>query len=325
MTSDLHTKALELMNQDGFYPPFLRLDGRVHHFKTLPSDRKEKGWYIGYDKGSRVYVIYNDWRQGGKARKLCVADDIQTYGDREFKRVALRELASLEAKAERQQTLRQESARISAQKHWAEAECWRPSQSRHPYYERKNLSSTIDFGARFDGEAIIVPIRSVDRTIWGIQRIFEDGQKRFNPGCRKRGHFFTIGDVKLLDESVLILCEGFATGATIFEALGKTTIVCFDAGNLLPVAQSLRQVFPKAHFLFCGDEDPNDAGREKAIAAAKAVGNSIIIFPEFETGGDALTDFNDLALSKGIAEVRRQLVNCCEELFADEAGKETTL
>ena len=38
---------------------------------------------------------------------------------------------------------------------------------------------------------------------------------------------------------VILVCEGYATGASVHMATSLTTAVCFDAGNLLPVALAM--------------------------------------------------------------------------------------
>jgi len=56
------------------------------------------------------------------------------------------------------------------------------------------------------------------------------------------GLFHAIGDATL-DE--LIICEGYATGASLHEATGFQVLCAMSAGNLLPVAQAVRNADPK--------------------------------------------------------------------------------
>jgi putative DNA primase/helicase len=48
---------------------------------------------------------------------------------------------------------------------------------------------------------------------------------------------------KPTDGKPLVLCEGFATGASIHEAAGMAVCVGFSGGNLKHVAESLRRCF----------------------------------------------------------------------------------
>ena len=88
----------------------------------------------------------------------------------------------------------------------------------------------------------------------------------------------------------IVIAEGYATADSISQALGYATIAAFDSGNLLNVAQQLREIFPEKPFVIAGDNDAHleltegkNPGKEKALAAAKAV-DGTAIFPIFAPG-----------------------------------------
>jgi putative DNA primase/helicase len=125
------------------------------------------------------------------------------------------------------------------------------------------------------------------------------------------------------------LCEGVATGAAIREALGdETVIVCFDAGNLEPVACSLHFKYLDTDLVICSDNDLNKAGlrgAEKVSKSVKTVDVTIVLpaFAEVETYGAARiaagetskdpTDFNDLANLEGLEAVKRKILNAIKK------------
>jgi putative DNA primase/helicase len=151
----------------------------------------------------------------------------------------------------------------------------------HPYLTRKHVRS---HGLRTIGSAIVVPLWDEFGVIWSLQFIAPDGAKRFLAGGRKRGLFFTIGG----PTDTILIAEGYATGATLFETTGMQTIVAFDAGNLKPVAMTIRRLHPDAKIVICGDNDrftPGNPGMTKAREAALAVGGLVSI-PEFQEGAD---------------------------------------
>jgi len=87
-------------------------------------------------------------------------------------------------------------------------------------------------------------------------------------------------------------------------------IVAFNAGNLLPVAQTYRVLDPDRPIYIAGDDDRQRAadldaqgrptvnvGRLKADEAAAAIGAQAV-FPAFPPGGTG-TDWNDLAQMQG--------------------------
>ena len=61
-----------------------------------------------------------------------------------------------------------------------------------------------------------------------MQTIAPDGTKMFMSGGRVKGCYYGIGKPK----GALIVCEGFATGASIHECTGHAVAVACNAGNL---------------------------------------------------------------------------------------------
>ena len=124
----------------------------------------------------------------------------------------------------------------------------------------------------------------------------------FMPNSRVEGGHFVIGDVER--PGPVLIAEGYATAATLHELTGMPAIVAFNAGNLVPVAQTWRQLHPDRPIYIAGDNDhrreaegkPN-VGREKAEEAAAAIGGFALL-PAFAEQ-DAGTDWNDLARRAG--------------------------
>lgn len=82
-------------------------------------------------------------------------------------------------------------------------------------------------------------MRDAQGTLSSLQEIYADGEKSFLFGGAKQGRFFTIPGT-----GKVAVCEGYATAASIHMATGWTTVVAFDAGNLLPAAQAWREAHP---------------------------------------------------------------------------------
>ena len=130
-----------------------------------------------------------------------------------------------------------------------------------------------------------------------------DGGKLFHPGGRVKGCYFGIGK----PSERVIVCEGFATGASIHEATGDAVAVAFNAGNLQAVAQALHAEYPELTIVIAADDDQmtdGNPGLTNAKAAALAVGG-FVVAPQFAAGRPAkATDFNDLAAIAGLGAVR---------------------
>lgn len=208
-------------------------------------------------------------------------------------------------KAHRQQE--QEGAAAEAQNLWdgTGQDVTDPSQA--PYLVRKGVGA---HGVRFmPPGTLLVPLRDADGKLWNLQRIHPqrrtDGgtDKLFLPGSRKTGLWHLVGtvasDTATTDAPpVLLVAEGYATGASLYEATGHPVAVAFDAGNLKPVALALRTLYPAALLVLCGDDDRDteaatgtNPGRVKATAAARAVGGLAVFPAGLPDGG---SDFNDL-------------------------------
>lgn len=178
------------------------------------------------------------------------------------------------------------------------------------YLARKGVHP---YGVRFAaGGWLLVPVCNEAGELVNLQRIAPikptDGgpDKLFLKGGRKRGCWHWCGDPA--GAGVLLVAEGYATAASLHEAAGRPVAVAFDAGNLGHVARALRQRYPAALIVVCGDDDRDteaksgaNPGRDKATAAAQAV-RGLAIFPERLPAGSS--DFNDMHLAVGLAAVR---------------------
>lgn len=122
-------------------------------------------------------------------------------------------------------------------------------------------------------DTLIVPLYSADFEIVSLQFIQPDGTKRFLSGGKKKGCFWWLGH----ETNSILIAEGFATAASLHEHTGLMTFIAFDAGNLVPVAQVIRQKYPSAEIIIAGDNDLSGVGQLYAKAAALAIGGNYII------------------------------------------------
>lgn len=168
----------------------------------------------------------------------------------------------------------------------------------HPYLVLKSVQS---YGVRLKGEAAVICGIDVNWKLWNLQSIYPDGSKYFSKDARKKGTGFPIGMTSKDVPEEIYVAEGYATAATIYEAVQKPTWVAFDAGNLLPFCKELRYKYPNAKIIVCGDNDAkpdgSNPGVEAAEKAAAAIGG-FAIWPEEEG-----KDFNDI----GVELTRKRL------------------
>lgn len=157
----------------------------------------------------------------------------------------------------------------------------------HPYLVKKKVRNHgLKLGQ--DG-SLLVPIYSVMGDMQSLQKIYPGGAKRFYPGAKVAGGCFFLGQIA--QDKPIIICEGYATAASLLEDGNPFLVVAFNAGNLTKVAIDMRDELPQAEIIIAGDDD--EAGRAAAIDAARAVGGKYIL-PDFGPDRDpSWTDFND--------------------------------
>lgn len=149
-------------------------------------------------------------------------------------------------------------------------------------------------GAHADGDRFLVSVSDLAGRIQSIQFIGADGKKLFMRGGKVAGGVYRIGEHT--PGGTCIICEGFATAATIHEQSGHCVLAAFSAKNLKPVALAIRQRYPSIDLVIAGDNDrftEGNPGVTAATDAARASGARLLI-PEFPEGATG-TDFNDLA------------------------------
>lgn len=198
-----------------------------------------------------------------------------------------------------------------------------------PYLQRKGVPG---FGVRYteDG-SVLVPLRDAQGVLWNVQRIAPQRPARgtdklFLKGGRKSGLWHTLGSLDSAE--TVLLAEGYATAASLRQAVGLPVAVAFDAGNLLHVARALRALLPHALLVVCGDDDAKTAeragrntGRSKAEAAAHAVGG-VAVFPcNLPEGG---SDFNDMHKAHGLQAVKDVVLEAVEQFRRQPEQKTAT-
>ena len=286
------TQFINAISQSGITPPLSVIaDGELHRFSSNGKSTDEAGWYVLHDDGVAA-GSFGDWRLGitqtwcaDIGRPLSGAE--QTAHKARIEAIkAKREADSIKSKAE---------AKQRANEMFSKAE----AVQSHGYLVTKGVKA---YGIKQSGDALVIPLRA-DGEIQSLQFINADGSKKFLTSGRIKGCYLYIGKPK----DVIYICEGYATGASIYEATGDAVAVAFNAENLLEVAKAIQAKYLTLKLVMCADDDTNQIGVKKANEAANAV-NGYVAIPVF---GDSrpvkATDFNDLHQLKGLDAVKLQL------------------
>jgi len=194
-------------------------------------------------------------------------------------------------------------ARVEARQVLAEAS---PAPADHPYLVTKGIQPhgiLIDAAGR-----LVIGLHDINGAIHTLQRIDQQGNKRFLTGGAKADHFAVIGEWAA-DTPHLLICEGWATGASIHEVTGDPVIVAFDAGNLQRVARVLRQRYPAIDITIIADNDDkpdrtDNPGVTAATQAARDIDARLAIPPIAGDANDLVQAMGQQALQDCIASAR---------------------
>tara|TARA_E500000305_G_scaffold21288_2_gene16206 strand:- start:5058 stop:6095 length:1038 start_codon:yes stop_codon:yes gene_type:complete len=274
------------------------------------------------DKGSKRSGSYRGFLDGGKPRGIINnfkgGDPVTWVGEGEQVPPTVFKRQMDDAKRKREQ---QEKERVVKQREVARTAFGiftnaDPAPADHPYLVKKGVEP---YGIKVDRNGrLLVPLRDREGFLWNFQWIDGNGQKGFLEGSRKAGLFHVLGEpAKLSWQGPIILAEGYATGATLHKGTGITTVIAFDGGNLPAVAATVHGMKPERFQIIAADDDHNakedNPGRKAAAKALNAVnekgGAAMIMVPPFsnEEKKAGLTDWNDLALSRGDAAIKETL------------------
>ncbi len=297
MLTDPREQFRDALARRNIIPPTnIAADGMIHRCDAEGRNGQGDAAYLLHLDGIAAGGFEN-WRDGlgWETWRADIGRKLSHVEAAELSRRA----AEAKAKREAEEAQRHAEARERAAAKWQAA---KPADPAHPYLVTKGVRP---HGIRQDGDALLIPLRASGE-LHSIQSIASDGGKRFLSGGRVTGCYFSIGK----PDGTLCIAEGYATGASIFEATGYAAAVAFNAGNLDAVARELRSKYPDMRIIVCADDDyrtDGNPGIREATKAARAVGGLLGV-PDFgEDRPHGATDFNDLARHTGADAIKRAL------------------
>ena len=275
-------------------------DGTIHRF-DVDADGDKKGWYVAHFTEEMSYASYGDWSEGQTYKWHSLKyTDVTPAQSKKLNSAML----EAQKKCKEERALEQSEAAKKCKELW-NAVADAPDD--HPYLKKKGVKP---YGIKLhqSNNNLIIPVLSSGKTS-SLQSIKESGKKSFFPNGKVSGGYHLIGDVGPL----VLMCEGYATGASLYEATGIPTVLAFNAGNLPKVAKELKKEYPDTNFIICADNDKwtsGNPGRTKAKEAAK-VCSGIVAYPKFKQPEidkhGKLTDWNDYHQIYGLNAVLKSL------------------
>jgi len=197
-----------------------------------------------------------------------------------------------------------------------------PADPSHPYLARKRirppktlrrmpveeLRRRIGYhpkagGEALEGDVLVAPVGDWDG-LTSLEMIDVNGHKAALAGGRKAGCWWAAQPMPETCDRLLI-GEGVATVLSACEATGWPGVAALSCGNLKAVARAMRQRYPEARIVILADLGN---GQAKAGEAARAIGG-VLAVPDFgPERPEGASDFNDLALCRGLGEVKKQIM-----------------
>ena len=305
---DIRQQFLAFLDANGLTPAAgytLILDGERHRYRI-----------DGHKKGSKngAYCVHTDALPAGWAQNWAGGDVIlwkydtsglsqeqqSWYTDQSPEAKAAREKRRKEAeKKNREKEIKaSDSARIMI-------ETLPIAPEDHPYLK---LKSVYPYGIKLSGTSLAIPLRDINGNVKSLQWIKDDGTKLFYPDAPTKGLFWSVAldTLNAHPDRPILVGEGFATTAKVYELTGIPAVAALNCGNLETVCKALRKKYPKSKIIITADNDKltelkgtvGNPGLDKArdVIAAKAAHD--IVFPEFDDPKDG-SDWDDYALKYG--------------------------
>lgn len=264
-----------------------------------------KSSWKSFKTGGKISIgtlIFEATQRGFKLKDHAPAASITAEEAARIKQEREQRLAADQAEIERKQA----AAASIAVTAWDKAS----EGGQSAYLEKKRISGHgVRFAGNKAGAVLLVPVRDDSGKLWNIQRVFANGDKRFYTGGRVSGCFHALGDLAASDW--LLIAEGYATGATLFEATGYAVAVAFSESNIKHIAAIMRARYPDKHILICADDDSQTeqkTGKNPGIVAAtEAAKTTKAAWCRPLSLNKEVNDFNDLMQLSGIEEVKKQI------------------
>ncbi|WP_237932367.1 DUF927 domain-containing protein [Buttiauxella sp. S19-1] len=174
--------------------------------------------------------------------------------------------------------------------------------SKSEYLAGKGLAD-FTFPALPDG-SLLLPLVDETGAVSAAQTITPMGEKRLLAGSVKKGAYYAVNTLEA--PKTIVIAEGLATALSVYLMRPDALTVCaIDAGNLLPVAQTMREKTPLAQIIIAADNDhptgasepgASNTGLRAAEKAALSVAGWVSLPPT-----DYKADWNDYHQLNGLA------------------------
>ncbi len=301
------------------------MDGKIHRVKTTNDKGRElSGAYIGYLNNNFPAGFVQNFKTGIKKNWKMQIEKNQSNNIKSPKELH-EQIKKDQELREKEILALQEKTALKLEDEYNNA---RWANSNHAYLKKKGFDE--NFYLKQDNKgSLLIPLKDENGKLWSVQRIFPNGdkiigviktQEEKDQGveylAKKQGCFHIIGAKSLHNLKEFYICEGFATGATLYKALNKPIIMAVDAGNLENVVKKLNTLYSDRNITIFADNDLKkelkgleNTGKKTALEIKEKYSNVSVILPNFtqEQSSQGMSDFNDLMSLKGLEFVAKEI------------------
>ena len=286
----------------------IEFDGQKHYVDTVDGKAgSRKGVYAAFLDG-RPAGWYRDYKNGGEIQKW-----VSTGAAPNPEQMAM---LRADAAARREQRAAAQTDKFDQTANRLMEEYNRLPDATGDLAYLKNKQVIAANGLKADERGnVVIPLFNADGEFRTLERIWSDGSKHLEKDGQAWGSFFVVGG-QLKDGDNLLYAEGYATAASISEAINQPVIMTVNAGNMVEVAGRLKDTFPNSTHYFLADNDiykDENVGLEKATEAAELTAGHVLV-PAFSNPKEGLTDYNDLHVSEGLEQVRLQVEGAINQI-----------
>ena len=285
-------------------------DGKWHRFRTAQDHGGEKSgaYFVSSDDWPHGYA--KDWRTGAELTWTFPRDSLDSFAregftEKEYKAL-LEKCRQHQKKLMENLALEQANASIRARDMYANLS---PAPEDHPYLVKKHVRALGGLHYYKQIGSLAVPLRNISGDVVSIQWIDKDGGKKFFAGAATKGVFFTIAMDTLKPDMPILLGEGYATMATVYDLTGYPCIAAMNCGNLYAVAEALKTKYPQNKIIITADNDTKTQGNpglSHAQETCKKLSLAGTVYPKFKRG-DSGSDWNDFFACYGENKTREIL------------------
>ncbi len=308
-TSKSNADLINEMRSHGLLVDYLDTTGNLVRVPVSagPNHRPDKGgersgYYVYNQLDQNFVCVYGNWRTN-------LENKFTSYNPNEMsaeqKRILQSKLEEAQKRREEAKKIQHEQVAVYVKEKFAGAN----EVIEHKYLTDKKIKN---YGLKTINGNLLIGVHSIIRNndngtlvseIKSLQYIMPDGSKKFAGGGEVKGNIFLIGceAFELPGLETIIFCEGYATGASIYEATGIPVAVVFSANFCVSACTRLRSI-TSAKFIIALDNDTSGIGEKCANEVVNSITNAVSRLPSI------IGDFNDLYLEKGLEQVKLELI-----------------